>query len=299
VAGYARLHPAYLAWLSRTLAFVDWCKAASEGTTNRVRLKEQRFLGTGIPLPPLSEQRRIVARIEALAARIAEAKRLREEAEAEVDALVKSEMRKAFNGDGATPVVMLDSVCAAVIDNLHSNPVYADEGVPCVRSPDVGWGRLNLKGTLKTSEEEYVRRTVRGEPRPDDIVFVREGGGTGKAALVELGHRFSLGQRVMMLRPDTSAVLPRFFLYQLLSPTVYEEQVLPLITGSASPHLNISALRAFRFVLPPLGEQRRIVDHLDQLRATADSLGDLQRETAAELDALLPAILAEAFAGQL
>src|SRR5262245_47279869 len=94
--------------------------------------------------------------LDTLAERIAEAKRLREEAAAEADALMKSEMRQLFKDDGQTPTVLLERTCAAIIDNLPSNPIYAEDGVPCVRSPDVGWGRLNLDGALKTSEEEYV-----------------------------------------------------------------------------------------------------------------------------------------------
>src|SRR5262249_31747359 len=152
------------------------------------------------------------------------------------------------------PQVALETVCAAIIDNLHSNPHYAPDGVPCIRSPDVGWGRLDLQSALRTSEEEYARRTVRGEPTRDDIVLVREGGGTGKAAIAEDGQRFSLGQRVMMLRPDQTRVVPRFLLYQILSPAIYEEQILPQCKGSASPHLNIGALRRFAFQLPTLGE---------------------------------------------
>lgn len=44
--------PRFMVWMSKTPAFVDLCKAASEGTTNRVRLKVDRFLETQIPLPP-------------------------------------------------------------------------------------------------------------------------------------------------------------------------------------------------------------------------------------------------------
>ncbi len=72
-----RLLPEFLGWLTRTRAFVDLCKAASEGTTNRVRLKENRFLAASIPLAPLPEQRRIVAKIDQLAAKIAEGRGLR------------------------------------------------------------------------------------------------------------------------------------------------------------------------------------------------------------------------------
>ncbi len=62
-----RLSSAYLGWLARSSGFVELCKAASEGTTNRVRIKESRFLEQKIPLPPLAEQQTIVAHLDALA----------------------------------------------------------------------------------------------------------------------------------------------------------------------------------------------------------------------------------------
>ena len=46
-----RVFPSFLNWMSKTATFVELCKRASEGTTNRVRLKEDRFLSTAIPLP--------------------------------------------------------------------------------------------------------------------------------------------------------------------------------------------------------------------------------------------------------
>lgn len=59
-----RIDPSYFEWLTKTKPFVELCQKASEGTTNRVRLQEDRFLNLQIPLPPLAEQRRIVARIK-------------------------------------------------------------------------------------------------------------------------------------------------------------------------------------------------------------------------------------------
>jgi len=82
--------PEYLGWLSRSADFVELCKASSEGTTNRVRLKEEKFLATAIGLPPLPEQQRIVARIEELSAKIEEARGLRRLAMEEAEALVTS-----------------------------------------------------------------------------------------------------------------------------------------------------------------------------------------------------------------
>jgi type I restriction enzyme, S subunit len=58
---------AFMDWLVRSSPFVELCKAASEGTTNRVRIKEDRFLDQQIALPPLTEQQALVARLDALA----------------------------------------------------------------------------------------------------------------------------------------------------------------------------------------------------------------------------------------
>jgi type I restriction enzyme, S subunit len=57
----ARLDVRYLNYLTMTPLFVDFCVRASEGTTNRRYLQESKFLAQKILLPPLDEQRRIIA----------------------------------------------------------------------------------------------------------------------------------------------------------------------------------------------------------------------------------------------
>jgi restriction endonuclease S subunit len=317
--------PAYLAWFLRSPQSLGWRYDTQQNAVGLRNLQIKEFLSQQLATPPLpiqeavvtyldglesgrdcsdalppqlAEQRRIVARIETLASQIAEARSLRHHAAEEAPALLTT-ARRAVILDCKASIVPLADACAAIIDNLHSNPQLAESGIPCVRSPDVGFGTLDLDGAQRTDEAEFIRRTIRGEPQADDIVLVREGGGTGKCAVVLPGQRFSLGQRVMMLRPDTTKILPRFFLHQLLSPLMQEDQIAPLSKGSASPHLNIGALRQFTLHLPPLPEQRRIVAHLDRLQTQADALKRLQSETAAELAALLPAILDRAFKGGL
>lgn len=85
-----RLDPAYLSWMSKTASFVELCKQASEGTTNRVRLSEDRFNALQIHLPPLDEQRRIVTRIEELAAKLEQARGLRSQLGKELNGLWRS-----------------------------------------------------------------------------------------------------------------------------------------------------------------------------------------------------------------
>gem|GEM_PF-2263077 len=126
-----------------------------------------------------------------------------------------------------------------------------------------------------------------------------DGGETSKCALVRQGQRFSLGQRVMMIRPNQAKVRPTFFLYQLLSPTIQEDHIGSLCKGSASPHLNIGALRRFPFALPNFDVQDCVIAELDALQSKLDLVKTLHAETSAELDAMLPAILDKAFKGEL
>ena len=294
-----QLDSRWMHWLTKSPSFWAQCDLLSRGTSGQNRIRPEQFLRVEIPLPSLAEQRRIVDRIEFYDAKVAEAQGLRQAGHAELQALQRARSRDVFQSLRAQPVNLAD-VCIAIIDNLHTNPTYSETGmVPCIRSPDVGFGWLDLESARKTDDNEYQRRTVRGEPQSDDIVLVREGGGTGKCALVLAGQRFSLGQRVMMLRPNGERIMPRYLLHHLLSPVIQQDQIQVLSKGSASPHLNIGALRKFPIVLPSLDVQAEIVGELDSLAAKVDGVSRLQHETAAELDAMLPAILDKAYRGQL
>ena len=291
------LDAAFLDYYVGTAAFVAECRQASEGTTNRVRLQPERFLRIRVPLPSLEEQRRSVDLMHRTARLLDEAEDLRKTAAAAGVALRHSLALDLFRSRAGWIETTIGQVCLAIVDNLHRNPVYSETGVPCVRSPDVGWGQLNLETARTTSEVEYRNRTVRGEPMPGDVVFVREGGGTGKAAIVRAGQRFSLGQRVMMLRPNPAMVMPEFFLDQLLSPLIQEEQLRPRLLGSASPHLNIGAFRRFRFLLPSLDEQRRMVARFARLRELLARLHFEQELASRGLIALRGSAIDQVFIG--
>ena len=64
---------------------------------------------------------------------------------------------------------------------------------------------------------------------------------------------------------------------------------------------NISKEKVLNLLIPEkdLPEQRRIVAYLDGLQAKVDAVRQLQAATAAELEALLPAVLDRAFRGEL
>ena len=80
--------PQYMGWLCRTPAFVDLCARASEGTTNRVRLKEDEFLRLEIQIPDTKEQQRIVIRIDTVQQQLQAADKLRSSIDRDIASLL-------------------------------------------------------------------------------------------------------------------------------------------------------------------------------------------------------------------
>jgi type I restriction enzyme S subunit len=156
-----RIDLSFLGWLSRTHAFVDLCRRASEGTTNRVRLQEGRFLELEIPLPSVSEQQRVVARISRLAHQLGQAQSLSVEVRSQSDMLWKSTLDTAFRGG---LVRRHSTSCAAhrlkvsseniigASSTSHNNahpdrPVLSDEGLFGLPA---GWVWTTLGSVLTT-----------------------------------------------------------------------------------------------------------------------------------------------------
>ena len=87
-----RLEPRLIHWLTKTRGFWAQCDEKSQGTRGKNRIKPEH------PIPPLPEQRRIVAQLDALQAEVDALKRLQAETAAELDALLPSILDKAFKG---------------------------------------------------------------------------------------------------------------------------------------------------------------------------------------------------------
>src|SRR5205823_4457574 len=86
-------------YFSREPAWTEALGLSTGGTpTSRNRLKEEAFLQLTIPLPPLAEQRRLVERIDAVAAKIEEAKTLRGQGHQAIRSMLLSAYQSITNG---------------------------------------------------------------------------------------------------------------------------------------------------------------------------------------------------------
>lgn len=296
-----RLLPAWMHWLTKTPGFWTQCDEKSRGTSGKNRIKPEQFLRVEIPLPPLSEQRRAVARIEDLAAQVRQARELRTQAAEEAEALRLGQVGQVY---ARVRTLHAPRTFGSFAPHVTSGPRnwakrYETSGHRFYRAQDIGpAGRVIEGGKVFISPppgEQGRSATL----EHGDLMMVITGATVGRVAIfrehLEPGF---VSQHVAICRLPKAEVDPEFVLWGLHGPDG-QSQLLGQRYGQGKPGLNLSNIRSLSLPFPPLSDQRRIVAELDALQAEVDRLKALQAETAAELDALLPAILDRAFKGEL
>jgi type I restriction enzyme, S subunit len=291
-----KLDRRFLDFFIRTPAFRE--QITAQGSTNYAAIRPLHVLGYEIPLPPLAEQRRVVARIEELAAQIHDARTLRHQAAEEVVVLVPSGMADTFKRLGQEHTTKkLEKLCDVVRGGSPrpaGSPLYYGGDIPFMKVGDLtkddGMYLFETSATVNELGREQSRYI-----EADTLMLTNSGATLGVPKITRIAGCFNDGSQAF-LNLDSS-VEKEYLYYLFKSKTLwFREQ---LARGQGQPNLNTDMTKQMDVPVPPLPEQRRIVAELDALQAEVDALKRLQADTAAELDALLPSILDKAFKGEL
>jgi type I restriction enzyme S subunit len=294
----SKLLPEYIGWMCRTDSFVDECRKASEGTTNRVRLKEEVFLNREIPLPPLPEQRRIVARIEALAAQIKEARTLREKAEHESDRLSTRALNSFFEGSDSTnwPTMILPDAASVARGKFshrpRNEPRFYGGKFPFIQIGDISNADRYIRKHSQSLNEDGL--AISRMFPAGTLVIAITGATIGATGILSFDSCFPDSIVGIQAKPEIAT--PEFIFYAVEHA---KHSALAEATQTTQPNINLGNLERLKVKVAPLAEQRRVVAELNALQAQVDALQKLQAETASELDTLLPSILECAFKGEL
>lgn len=282
-----RLEPTYLEWFCRRRAVWGELQHRSRGIgARRESVSSGQFLSLEIPLPPLKEQKCVVARIERLAAKIEEARTLRQQAAAEAEALC----RAILMGDPhlvLTPMSSLVRLRPPDVD-VRPDETYQFAGVYC-------FGRGVFRGRAVSGLAFAYPRLTR--LRVGDFVYPKLMAWEGAFGTVPQ-------------ECDGCVVSPEFPVFEVFTQKVFAEvldthfrspTVWPAISGASTGtnvrrrRLNARDFLNYQFPLPSRATQ----DRIRAVRKHMDTLRPLQADTAAGFGELLPRVLDGVFKGEL
>jgi len=261
-----------------------------------------------IPLPPLEEQKRIVARIEELMTRIKEAKKLRQESKEKTELLWQSALAETFPKPGTQLPDGWKWVRLSEITKGLESGKRPKGGVKKITNgiPSIGGEHITWDGGFDFSKIRYVSKEFycslrKGKINKGDILIVKDGATTGKTAYVSETFPFKdacINEHVYILRVDENLSISRFVFLFLISP-VGQSQIKKTFHGAAQGGINSEFINQVEIPLPPLEEQKRIVAHLQALQEKIKSLKESQTHTETKLKELENSILDKAFKGEL
>ncbi|GAA3994936.1 hypothetical protein GCM10022279_18190 [Comamonas faecalis] len=281
-----RCSPAFIGWLVRSTPFVALCKAASEGTTNRVRIKEDRFLAKQIALPPLAEQQTLVARLDALAEKTRQLEAHLDAAERNAEHLLALRLRDAIANAPLRPM--------AEVAPLVRREVAID--------PQASYTELGVRSFYKGT---FHRRTVAGSEftwqkmfrvEEGDLIFSNIMAWEQAIALATPEDHGCVGNhRMLTCVADDEKAVPGFLAYYFMTDDGFAK-VYAASPGTAARNRTLIAanLEAIEVPIPPLPIQQSF----NRLQTEVAALKAKHASIRAANAALLPATLERVFAAQ-
>ena len=304
-------HPKYVYFLYKSTFIDNQIHQMSSGTT----VDTYTIINanaTVVPLPPFSEQQRIIDRIESLFAKLDEAKQKAQDALDSFETRKAAILHRAFTGELTAQwrkehgvgmeswrTVTFKDACLKITDGTHHSPVNTPTGeymyVTAKNIKETGIDLTNITFVSKDVHDEIYSRC---DVQYGDVLYIKDGATTGIAAVNTIEEPFSLLSSVAVLRPDKKQIVAEYMVYNLNSSKT-KTMMINNMSGNAITRLTLSKIKTAPITVCSLDEQNEIVRILDDLLAKEQQAKEAAERVLEQIDLIKKAILARAFRGEL
>lgn len=261
------------------------------------KLNQEKLKSINIPLPPLEEQKRIVAKLDILFEKIDKAIALHQKNIDEADIFMESVLNDVFvELNGVYQKRQLDSFDKKMSSGgtpSRKEKLYWDNGT-------IDWfssGELNQLYTLPSKE----KITQLGLEKTSTKLFSK---GTLLIGMYDtaamkmsiLSNDGSCNQAIVGFKSDESELNILFLKYQL---EYLKKDILEQRQGVRQQNLNLSKIKNIEIEYPPLKTQQKVVSYLDEISNKMEKIKNLQKKKMQSLKELKASILDKAFKGEL
>lgn len=289
--------------------FYDEIKKYDNGTA-QPNLAAKNLELFSFPLPPLSEQQRIVERIEELFAKLDEAKERLQEVSDNFAVRKAAILHEAFTGEltkqwrlenGVSDESWEEKTIGEICSSLKygTSKKSSDDGeVVVLRMGNLQNGEIDWSNLAYTSDEEDIKKYLL---KSGDVLFNRTNSPelVGKTSIYRGEMPAIYAGYLIKLDYEKNIVVGDYLNYYLNSSKAKEYYMQVKTDGVSQSNINAKKIGEFEIPLPTLPEQHEIVRLIDDLLARERSAQQATEQALASIDLMKKSILARAFRGEL
>lgn len=306
-------HATYLQYCLSSQYFRELLLSNVSGVGGSLMRSQPKYVKTyPIPLPPPSEQQRIITRIESLFEKLDNARELVQSALDSFDTRKAAILHKAFAGEltakwrkenrvgmESWEYVTLSEVVTGFKYGTSEKSDYAFSGLPVIRIPNILDNSITFTDIKYLSSESIDENLLIQE---NDILIIRSNGSrdlVGKNALVpKLDKPYTYASYLIRLRPKET-VNVRFIQFFLNSTNASSQMFKSAKSSAGINNINTRELGAITLLMPSYEEQQEIVRILCIVSAKEQQAKDKLEPILDQIDMMKKSLLARAFRGEL
>jgi type I restriction enzyme, S subunit len=247
-----------------------------------------------IPLPPLEQQKKIAAILDAADAYRQKTKALI----AKYDELTQSLFLDMF-GDvkinpNNFPKAFLSDVCSKITDGEHGTVERKANGKLYLMARNIRENYIDLSDVSFISDEDHQRIYKRCKAEKGDILLVCVGATIGRLCITPEMEEFSLARSVALLKPNKE-IVESYFLYSVLNTKHIQDVIKRSGNSSAQAGLYTGKIKVMEIYLPPINLQNQFAERVQAIEEQkAQAQASLEKA-----EELFNSLLQRAFKGEL
>ena len=163
--------------------------------------------------------------------------------------------------------IRFKNICKVITCGYASTPKYETTGIPFISAKNIKPYKFMPEDHKFISEELYRKLTVNFKPEINDILLTRVGSGIGEAAIINQDFNFAIYVSLTLIKlVNYDFIYNRYILNYILSPFGVRTSLSNIYgKGASQGNLNVNNVRDFLVPIPPLNEQKKIVNIIERL----------------------------------
>lgn len=185
----------------------------------------------------------------------------------------------------------LGEICTKVTDGFHNTPKKLSEGKIYISATHIREDGIKWSDCLYVSEKDHKELFNKAYPKRGEILITNRGAGCSTPVIIDIDEEFSF-QNAALIGFNQQLVSNKYLFYFILKSR--DEIMKTFVNGGLQPMLSNVVLGTIPIPFPPLPEQNRIVQKLDQLMQYCNELEASIKQSESQNEKLLQQVLREA-----